>query len=282
MLPLVNANKNQCVKVQYFFVGVGKCGTSWIYEITRKFDLLTVPSIKEPYLIDQSPAQRDEAVESLFSNSEAMADFSNVYYWDPENAEKIRDYNPAAKIIITVRKPSRRVISHFRYLKRSGVFQNQTLRQYLENGDSNELIKRSRYREIIERYQQHFPDNQVLVMPLELLKKSPQDYLNRLMNFCGRPTHALSEADKQPVLKQSEARHAFLSRVAKSLAVSIRKLGYLKLLSQLKDSKVISRLLYREMSGQPKNDVDFGSLTKEIQELDDDYESLLETLDLNL
>ena len=40
-------------RVKFFFVGVGKCGTSWIFEIARKKALMSVPKIKEPYIIDE-------------------------------------------------------------------------------------------------------------------------------------------------------------------------------------------------------------------------------------
>ena len=262
-------------KVKFFFVGVCKCGTSWIFEIARKKALMSVPKIKEPYIIDESPEKREKMVRSLYDSYSEMADFSNVYYWDPDNAQKIFEYNPDALIIITVRKPSKRIVSHFEFLKRNGMHTSLSLAEYLEKGDSDHIVARSEYPEMIRRYETVFGKDNVLILPLEQLKSEPQTYLDRLTQFCSLPSLQLEEEDKSPVLKRATTRSPLLARSAKGVAVLFRKLKLLKILGKLKDSKVIRGILYREAKGPVTRDDDFGKLTQQIAKLDEEYETLL-------
>lgn len=270
-------------KVAFFFVGVGKCGTSWIFEIARKKKLFSVPKIKEPYLVDQPASKQKKFVASLYKSFDRMADFSNLYYWDAENPQKIFDYNPDAKIIITIRKPSERIISHFRFVKRNGEYANLSLAQYLQQGDSYRLIDRSVYAPMIRRYEETFGRSNILTLPLELLKSSPQAYLDRLTEFCGGDSIELSPEDMQPVLKQSKARSPIMAKVAKTSANLLRNLGLLRILGMSKDSKFIRSILYQESNEGPQvADRDFGEFADQVAALDQQYEPLLKSYGLSL
>jgi len=268
-------------KVEFFFVGIGKCGTSWIFEVARKRALFSIPSIKETYFIDQPSSKHEKLLTSLYQSHTRMADFSNVYYWDAENPQKIFDHNPNAKIIITTRTPSRRMISHFNFLKRNGTISNCSLAEYLEAGDSWSIYERSIYRPVIQRYEEMFKKENVLILPLELLKASPQKYLDLLTEFCGIENTELSEQDKLPVLKQSKARSSVVSKLAKTTALSLRRMGMLQLLGKLKDSPLIRSALYKETAKEAAPDNNFGEFTQRVAELDKDYLALLESYDLS-
>lgn len=266
-------------RVEFFFVGVGKCGTSWIFEIARKKGLFSVPKIKEPYLIDQPANRQAKLTRSLYQSDQRMADFSNLYYWDPDNAEKIFAYNPDAKIIITMRKPSDRIKSHFKFAKRNGDFTKLSLAQYLDSGDPVQLIARSDYRPLIERYTAMFGTENVLVLALEQLKSAPQDYLNRLTDFCGTERIILQPQDKAPVLQQARARSPLMAKFAKQSAITLRKMGLLSILGTLKDSQIVRKFLYSERGVEsPDQDYAMGNAADEVSRLDQDYANLLREL----
>jgi hypothetical protein len=270
-------------RIEFFFVGVGKCGTSWIFEVARKKHLFSVPKIKEPYLIDQPESRQARLTQSLYSSFDRMADFSNLYYWDPDNAKKIFAYNPNAKIIVTIRKPSDRIVSHFKFAKRNGDFSALSLAQYLDSGDPVQLIARSDYRPLIERYTSVFGDQNVLVLALEHLKCDPQDYLNRLTEFSQSAPILMDAQDKAPVLKQARARSPLAAKLAKQTAVTLRKLGMLSLLGSLKDSRLVRNFLYSERGVQTdQEDYSFGQSAQKIACLDDDYIQLLRELNYTI
>ena len=257
--------------IDVFFIGVGKCGTSWIYKhLSRRGDV-GVPKIKEPYILNQPVERRPQMIRDLYDDRRPRCDFSNVYYWDSSIPQKIAEHNPDAKIVLTVRKPSKRVSSHFAFLQRNGDFVDMDLLEYLDSGDQEELIGRSDYQKIYDRYTNVFPRDQVLVLPLELLSADVQEYASRLAAFLGIPEREVNESDSEKVLGRSSARLPLLSRSAKQLAELLRARGHLKLLSSLKESMLVRKLLFRRSSTDPSDEITSEQLPAELRRLDDSY-----------
>lgn len=227
--------------------------------------------------MDLAPAKRAKEVQMLYGVKENMADFSTLYYWDKSNAEKIISYNPDAKIIITVRRPSSRVGSHFQYMKRNGSYSGMSLRDYLDSGDPEHIVARSDYDDMIARYRDTFGQQRVLLLPLEQLKDDAQLYIDRLLRFCDVDEVTLDPDDTKPVRAESSARNLLFARVAKHTAILLRHLRLLRLLAFMKDSPFLHRLLFRETQVNEKGsrDKDYGQMTAAIAELDTRYESLL-------
>ena len=267
-------------KVSYFFVGVGKCGTSWLYEFFKRHNLISVPLLKEPYLIGKPPEDQTAIIEKLYDSRNDMADFSTLYYWDPENAQQIYEYNPNARVLITIRMPSERIVSHFHFLRRSGMVQEETIAEYLESGDREDIVKRSSYREMIQRYTDVFGPKQIILLPLEQLNRSPQLYVDRLCDFLGVPRVSLDEEDLKPVLQKARARSMVLSRIAKFSPTTLRKLGLLTLLGRLKASTMLRAILFKDVT--TKEEVVWGARKHEIDEMDSDYALLLKENDISL
>lgn len=256
-----------------FFVGVGKCGTSWLYDFLGKSGVVDVPEIKEPYLVDLSARERRRAMRRLFADDgRPKADFSNLYYWDATNPEAIRAWNPEARAIVTVRRPSDRAVSHFRFLRRNSIVSEATFGEYVQDGDSHEVIGRSDYRAIITRYQNALGTDRVLVLPLELLRSDPGAYVKRLAQFLELDLPEPSEEDAAPVLAAQEARVQLAAKLAWRFGVVLRRLGLLRILAALKRSRIVQTVLFRPPSGPPPQTE---KLPARLKELDDDYPVLL-------
>lgn len=260
--------------VAYFFVGPGKAGTSWIYEFLRRRDLASVPALKEPYLLDMTPEDRRASIDRLYSRKDKMCDFSNTYSNDIANPAKIAAYNAEAKVIITVRLPSARIRSQFKYYQRTRL-SNETLSEYLDRGDEIDMVKRSTYEPIILRYLQHFPRHQVLVLPLERLKTSPQQYSDTLCDFLGTTRVQLTPTDRLPVRQSSRARSRLASTVAKTLADRLRDRGMYRTLACLKSSRIVNRALFNPERAAESDD--FGCYGQVVRNLDAQYARIVAT-----
>jgi len=265
----MNENNNL---VEYFFVGVGKSGTSWIYNFLAKYKLLSIPSIKEPYLIDLPQKKQNTLISKIYERKDKMSDFSTTYYWDTMNPSKIHKYNPNSKIIITVRLPSDRINSHFAFLQRGGMFTGLSLSKYLDNGDIESIVDRSDYWDMINRYVSVFGTENVLILPLELLRNNPSKYISTLCGFIGANDITPTEEDKKPVRPRSRARNTSMALIAGKCTSILRKLGLLNLLGAIKSSKLINKMLYVEENNE-KQKTDFGSLIEKVNNLDLDYKS---------
>ena len=261
--------------IDIFFIGVGKCGTSWIYKYLSRRGDVGVPSIKEPYILNHPPEKYAEKIAEVYDERRPRCDFSNVYYWDQTIPEKIARHNPNAKIVLTVRKPSKRVSSHFAFLQRNGEYTGMDLVEYLNSGDPDELVGRSDYQDILIRYSKHVPAENIVVLPLELLSTDVQRYADTLTEFLGIERREVAAEDTEKVLGRSKARSPLLSRTGKRVAEQLRGAGHLKVLSQLKESEAVRKVLF-STDDQPTASLDSALLPAHLRSLDDQYPAFLE------
>ena len=268
-------------KPSVFFVGVGKCGTSWLWSHLGQTAKVVVPTVKEPYLIDLPASEQQAAVERWWPAGDGpLADFSNVYYWDIDNPSKVHGYNPDARIVLTVRRPSARAVSHYRFLLRNGLVASDDLAEYLTRDDGHELVARSDYLPMLARYESMFWSDRVLVLPLELLQHDATAYLNRLGEFLGIDFDPVSEADAEPVLSASAPRNRYVSRVAYQAGVVLRRAGLLRVLSTVKQSPIVARVLFTE-AGSADHLKAAAAALPSLQALDDAYPDLLRRVGLD-
>lgn len=254
--------------VEFFFVGPGKTGTSWLYELVERRGLASVPSLKEPHIVDRTPAEAERLIATLYRSRERMCDFSNTYSGDADNPQRVQRHNPQARIIVTTRMPSERIISHYRYEVRRGA-PDTGLDRYLEAGDALRMVERSTYRPIVQRYADVFGRERVLVLPLEQLRHDPPGYVGRLTAFLGVPPVELTAEDLAPTLERSTARVPAVARLAAFCSTKLRDTGRVRVLSAAKRSPVLSRLLYRPDTA--RIEASFGPSGDRVRELDRDY-----------
>lgn len=265
-------------RVDVFFIGVGKCGTSWIHRYFVQRGDVGVPAIKEPYILNHPIDEQISMIERLWDDLRPRCDFSNLYYWDARSAQRILDHNPAARIVLTVRLPSKRVESHFAFLQRNGEYTKSSVVEYLDAGDPVDLVARSDYERVVERFAEHFPPTQLLVLPLELLAADPQAYADRLSVFLDIPSTPLAEEDTKKVLGRSTARVPVVSRLAKRAGERLRDSGQLELLAKLKESELVRRVLFSEIKASSQEQIEW---PEAVRTLDAAYPAFLESVGID-
>ena len=98
-------------KPNLFIVGAMKCGTTAWYEYLRSHPDIFMPDLKEPgFFAFDLPKWRDarseEEYAALFAEAgpaRLIGDASPIYLMSKSAAQAIRDYNPAARILIFLR-----------------------------------------------------------------------------------------------------------------------------------------------------------------------------------
>lgn len=257
--------------VEYFFVGPGKCGTSWLYEFIERHGLASVPSLKEPHIVDVDAAEAAHRIDTLYGSTSKMCDFSNTYSGDEGNAAKIRSYNPDAKIVVTCRLPSERIVSHYHFHVRSGA-DDVGLASFLADPTHRHVVDRSDYTTILERYTATFASDQILVLPLEQLSQDPQVYADRLAAFLGADRVVLGDEDLKKVLVRSRARSKKVAKLAMACSAWLRRRGLTSVLGALKRSSAINSVMFVPTdSVADETTMDFGDISSEVAALDASY-----------
>jgi Sulfotransferase family len=208
-------------KANLFVVGAMKAGTTSFMDLLTQHPQIYVSPIKEPnYFIEELPKklyepsrffnlekyfQRDSPrplhiahvkkaadYQKLFSfqkGEKYLAEGSTMYLHAPKVAQRIREFNPAAKIIIITREPLKRSFSHYKMLmalsRESKNFQevmDGEIKQY-EMGDLPwySYLSMSFYGKAISRYKSLFRD--VCIISFEDLVSPRKTVIEKVASF---------------------------------------------------------------------------------------------------
>lgn len=125
---------------------------------------------------------------------------SPLYIFNPLVAKRMFDHIPSTKIIVVLRNPTERAISHYFHEKRWG-FEQLPIQQALQQEEerlkaafkdqdykSNNFIHhsykaRGLYKVQLERFFRHFPRRQVLILSSEELFEEPANTLRKIFEF---------------------------------------------------------------------------------------------------
>jgi len=210
-------------KVNLFVVGAMKAGTTSFVDLLSQSEEVYIPPIKEPhYFVNKLPKSiykpsRFFDLDHYFKNEfpkplhitklnsleqyqkiysltkkqhKYLVDASTCYLNSPESAELILNYNPEAKIIILLRDPLKRAISHYQM----DVGLGRTLKPFEEEILKNlndfkkgqlssfSYLNMSFYKNQVEIYKQFF-GSQVLILDFEKLIKNDLNEYSKINQF---------------------------------------------------------------------------------------------------
>lgn len=182
----------------FFIVGVGKAGTTSLYEWLKQHPQIYMCPIKEPHYFAKGlvpKAVRDERMYlKLFDKArgyKAIGEASTSYFrWGEVVAERIKEKVPKAKIIIILRDPVERAYSdwlmHYRRADENKPFYDALVLSSFRD----KYIQV--YTPIVKRYLEEFP-GKVLILMFEDLKQKPRIVLRKIAQFL--------QVDEEPMEK---------------------------------------------------------------------------------
>ncbi|MCR9078971.1 MAG: sulfotransferase [Hyphomonadaceae bacterium] len=201
----------------FFIIGAAKSGTTALYSWLQTHPDVFLPQIKEPNFFALSERQNFsvgnemdvnyrsqfaltfDAYQALYAGAgsgQICGDASPSYLYFTDTAEKLKTFNPSAKIIALFRAPVDRIESQFRHNRRDGYEPCDTLQQALSREPSRieagwwwgfHYNQASRYADQWRAYQQVFPNTQLLALKYEDLSSDPERTWVRVLEFLDLP-----------------------------------------------------------------------------------------------
>lgn len=114
-------------------------------------------------------------------------------------AERLRTSFPEARILIGIREQCRLIHSLYNHhVEVGGV---ESLKQFLTTSATGNLrrptftLEMYEFDRLIRFYQDLFGPERVLVLPLEMLAREPQRYVDAIMGFCGHPSFPVEQTE---------------------------------------------------------------------------------------
>lgn len=191
-------------RVDFFIAGVQKGGTTALDQFLREHPSIQMASNKEAHHFDDESVNWNSPEHSrlhgLFDWTKPdvlRGEATPIYSYWPQAIERLRDYNPNAKIIIGLRHPSFRAFSHWRMEKKRSA-ETLTFTDAIEvaarrrvreaPGGAHRVfsyVERGFYFEQITRILRCFPRQQVHFFRTDHLWLQQMSVLNGIFDFLG-------------------------------------------------------------------------------------------------
>jgi Sulfotransferase domain len=196
-------NRDGMRALDFFVIGVQKGGTTALTHYLRRAPFVRLPVVKEIHFFDDDSADwSDPDYGRLHANFEwsenpavVRGEVTPIYMYWPNAMERIRRYNPAAKLIVCLRHPAYRAYSHWWMETRRG---DETLpfeEAISEAGRSRvrcsvggvhrvySYVERGLYAGQIRRLQGLFSPRQLLFLKTDALWETMEETLSRIHRF---------------------------------------------------------------------------------------------------
>ena len=227
------------MKPNLFIVGAPKAGTTSLHYYLSQHPDVCMSTVKEPNFFSAEeigdlyygtvPVRSQTDYEALFERSARVTGEASVSYLYYENvAQRLKDFNPSAKIIIILRDPVARALSHHKMDCRLG-FCNVSLNSVLDEPERypayfRQFVELGDYFNQVTRYLQVFGPDAVLILKYEQLKEDPLGFMAAVFDFLGLYTIAVDLEPKNQALVPNNAFIGALYRSKLLRAVAKRAL----------------------------------------------------------
>jgi len=192
-------------RVDFVIAGAQKGGTTALFDYLGDYPDIALSDVKEVHFFDDEGvdwrAPDYGAYHAHFppKDGRPTGEATPIYMYWPDSLERIAAYNPAMKLIVTLRDPVQRAWSHWRMEYARGAEREpfhwciREGRQRLFDaepwGHHREFsyVERGFYGEQMVRLYGLFPREQVLVLTADALRARPAESLEAVRRFLGLP-----------------------------------------------------------------------------------------------
>jgi hypothetical protein len=170
------------------FIGIGaqKCASSWLYRILEDHPEVCLSERKEldyfSYYYDNGYQWYEQHFE-CGSAARAVGEISPSYFHDYYAPSRAAAYNPGLKVILSLRDPIERALSHHKHLIRLGYYKGPDLS--FESGIKlNPMyIEQGLYAKHLAHWLSAFPETQVLVLFMDDIRQNADSVVRQVYRF---------------------------------------------------------------------------------------------------
>ncbi|MBK9639488.1 MAG: sulfotransferase domain-containing protein [Bacteroidetes bacterium] len=195
------------IRPPFFIVGAPKAGTTALHLFLDKHPEVCMSTDKEPNYFSHKEI-KEQLLYYKKTNSTTESEYLSLFHPTPKTKiagegsvsylfypmvpERIKNFSPDAKIIISLRNPVQRAFSHYQ-MDYSLGYVNETFEQIFRNGQSHpktgnhfqQYFLLGNYGTQVERYLKTFGDTNVLIILHQDIIQSPKQVIQKLCHFLG-------------------------------------------------------------------------------------------------
>ncbi len=213
------------LKVDFIGIGATRCGTTWIYEMLKKHPDVCV---SEPKETDFFKLDDNKDYESYFSHcdpSKIKGEFTPGYFDDPEVPERIKNAQPQAKLILSLRDPAERAISAYINCRKGEG--DESLSQAADRALAKSGKNTGYYCDNLQRWLSLFPRENIHIIIFDDIKDDPAKVVRDLYRFLGVKDDLLPPGVGEAVNQAHGFRFPVLQKKIRSVYKGIKKNSFL-------------------------------------------------------
>lgn len=241
-----------------FFVGIGaqKCASTWLYQILSDHPEVALSATKELDFFSHWYNRGYQWYEQHWTLTPSVLAFGEVspsYFCETAVPERLKRYNPNARILLSLRDPVDRAVSNHLHEIRLGHLKGPDLSFEFGLRNNPMYLEQSRYGYHLSRWLQSFPAEQILILFMDDIETAPREVETRVQQFLGVDTgHRSAALDRRPNVSHVY-RFRRLENVHKGARRIVKKLGLDPLWKQAQSLGL--QKVYRRLNRRPTSEV---------------------------
>lgn len=174
------------------FIGIGfpKCGTTWLYEVTKNHPEINFSINKETNFFNKKVNENQNFKEILKNyelefnsfKKKKSGEFSTNYIYDLDALKLIKKIFPQIKVIILVRDPEEQFISYYNHIINRYKKPKFSIEETIKENKLN-LVENCKQSKYIKRAVEIFGRDKILILNYEDIKKNPEKMLEKFYYF---------------------------------------------------------------------------------------------------
>ena len=228
----------------FIFVGPDKTGSTYIFEYLNKLRDLHIPAEKELWYFDRFYDTLDiNHYKKNFVDGKINIEISHNYLTSPFAINNIFRSLANTTIVVCKRDPVERLVSQYKQLHKMGYAKNGFYQSITEFPVLllNSLIGYH----LAQISEEHY--SRIRILDFSLLAKDEMEFQRSICHIIGVPHEPFSIGK---INEAQNARSRALNHVLSKLAVYTRSIGFGKLVTALKTSKTMKRLMFKTTSDE--------------------------------
>ncbi|HEX6994494.1 MAG TPA: sulfotransferase [Gammaproteobacteria bacterium] len=232
-------------RVDFVGIGVQKAGTTWLHRM-----LAAHPDVFMAHAHDKDlrffNAHYDRGYlwyERHFDGAGAKrrGEFSTSYFYSKDAPERVYRYNPEMRLLLSLRDPVERLISHHRHEIRLGrIAEDLPLEHAIASNPS--YLEQSMYFTQLSRWLEWFPRASLHVVIFEEMFRDPAQAVRDLYAFVGVSPSFVPRGLDEKINAGRIPRSRLVERGASAAASALRAVGGGAIVDALKKARADARL----------------------------------------
>lgn len=236
--PAVEPAARRAPRVDFLGIGAQKAGTSWLHRMLGAHPEIFMAQAEDKDLkffsarYDYGYAWYEQHF-AADGGAQRRGEFSTSYFYSHDAPARVHRYHPHVRLVLSLRDPVDRLISHHRHEIRTGRLDP---RVSLETGlaSNPSYVEQSMYHAQLMRWLEHFPLASFHVVIFEELFRDPARALRELYGFIGVSPSFVPESLHEKVNEGRVPRNRLIDKGVQLSTSTLRAVGAGWLIESLK------------------------------------------------